>query len=156
MYDAKGTKNLVVLLGRLGADPELRYTPSNTPVCEISLATNTASKTKEGEVNDVTEWHRIVLWGKLADVAAAYAKKGTRVLVTGRLQTQQWEKDGQMRYKTVTQAYDLQLLDSPQGQSQSAAPAGPAGTRPPATAQRNAPPPPPEPAWNDEQDDLPF
>ena len=105
--------NKVILVGNLGNDPEVRYTPSGAAVANFNLATNYSFKNKEGNWEDQTEWHRIVLWSRLAEVAKEYASKGSRVYIEGRLQTRNWEdQSGQKRYTTEIIANDLQLLDS--------------------------------------------
>ena len=112
-YDSKGTLNKVILIGRLGQDPELKYTPSNTPICTLSLATNTSRKDQSGNVTDQTEWHRIIVWRKLAEIISKYAKKGSRVYVEGRLTTRSWDdKDGNKRYSTEVVASSIILLDN--------------------------------------------
>ena len=96
--------NKVQLIGRLGKDPELKYTPNGVAVAEFSLATS--SKVKDQEV---TEWHNIKVWDKRAEVCAKYLKKGSLVYVEGRIETRSWEKDGQKRYKTEIVAGDVQF-----------------------------------------------
>jgi len=97
----KGSVNKVILVGHLGADPEGRYTPSGVAVTTFNLATNETWKNAEGEQGDRTEWHRCVLYGKLAETASEYMKKGQMVYLEGRLRTRSWEdKDGIKRYTT--------------------------------------------------------
>jgi single-strand DNA-binding protein len=97
----KGSVNKIVLVGHLGADPESRFTPSGVAVSTFNMATNESWKNKEGEYEDRTEWHRIVLYGKAAETASEYMKKGQLAYVEGRIRTRSWEdKDGMTRYTT--------------------------------------------------------
>ena len=103
--------NKVILIGNLGKDPEVKYTPSGTAVATFSLATNERYKDKEGQWQDRTEWHNIVAWQRTAEIVGEYLKKGRSVYVEGRLQTRSWDdKDGQKHYKTEIVAQDLVLL----------------------------------------------
>lgn len=102
-----------MLIGRLGADPEVRYTQSNTAVATLSLATSERYKDANGELQETTEWHRVVAWGRLAEILQQYAKKGSQLYVEGPIQTRAWEdRDGQKRYTTEIKALTVQLLDS--------------------------------------------
>ncbi|HEX5434146.1 MAG TPA: single-stranded DNA-binding protein, partial [Candidatus Angelobacter sp.] len=83
--------NKVILLGNLGKDPEIKYTPSGTPVARFSLATNERYKDKSGEWQERTEWHNIVAWQRLAEIVGEYVKKGSKLYIEGRLQTSSWE-----------------------------------------------------------------
>ncbi|MFQ6114506.1 MAG: single-stranded DNA-binding protein [bacterium] len=113
MATGKGTVNKVILLGRLGQDPELRYTPNGAAVTTLSLATNEVWKDSEGAKQERTEWHRVVLWRKLAEIAGEWLKKGSRVYIEGRLQTRSWEdKDGVKRYITEVVASTMTLMDT--------------------------------------------
>jgi len=97
----KGSLNKVLLIGHLGADPESRFTTSGNAVATLNIATNESWRTSEGDIKDRTEWHRCVVFGKLAETAAEYMKKGQLVYIEGRLQTRSWEdKDGVKRYTT--------------------------------------------------------
>ena len=103
--------NKVILVGNLGKDPELKHTGSGTAVATMTVATNERYKDKNGEWQDRTEWHNVVLWQRLAEIAAEYLKKGRSVYIEGRLQTRAWEdKQGQKRYTTEIIASDLVLL----------------------------------------------
>jgi single-strand DNA-binding protein len=104
--------NRVQLIGNLGKDPEIKYTPQGTPVAKITLATNERFKDKAGEWQDRTEWHNIVLWQRLAEIAGEYLKKGGKVYIEGRLQTRSWDdkQTGQKKYMTEVVASDLILL----------------------------------------------
>lgn len=104
--------NKAILVGRLGQDPELRYTPSGSPVCNFSLATSESWTDKAGQKQERTEWHRIVVWGKLAELCNQYLNKGRQAYVEGSLQTSSWEDNntGQKRYKTEINARVVQFL----------------------------------------------
>ena len=104
--------NKVILLGNLGKDPEVKYTPSGTPVAKLALATNERFKDKDGQWQDRTEWHNVVVWQRLAEIAGEYLKKGSKVYIEGRLQTRSWDdkQTNQKRYMTEVVANDLVLL----------------------------------------------
>lgn len=103
--------NKVILIGRLGQDPELKYTPSGTAVTNFSLATSESWTDKAGQKQDRTEWHRVVVWGKLAELCNQYLAKGRQAFVEGALQTRSWDgKDGQKRYTTEINAKSVQFL----------------------------------------------
>jgi single-strand DNA-binding protein len=104
--------NRVTLIGNLGKDPEVKYTPSGTPVAKITLATNERYKDKNGEWQERTEWHNVVLWQRLAEIAGEYLKKGGKVYIEGRLQTRSWDdkQTNQKKYMTEVVANDLILL----------------------------------------------
>ena len=104
--------NRVQLIGNLGKDPEIKYTPQGTPVAKLTIATNERFKDKGGEWQDRTEWHNVVLWQRLAEIAGEYLKKGGKVYVEGRLQTRSWDdkQTGQKKYMTEVVASDLILL----------------------------------------------
>lgn len=105
--------NKVTLIGRLGKDPEVRYTPDGTMVTTFNLATDEQRKDKNGEKIQRTEWHKIVTWGKLAEICGNYLVKGKLVFVEGRIQTRSWEdKEGVKRYTTEIIASDMKMLDS--------------------------------------------
>ena len=97
-----GSVNKVILVGNLGADPELKYTPSNRPVCNLSIATNEVFKDKGGQRQERTEWHRVTVWGEQAENCSKYLAKGRMVYIEGRLQTRSWDDktDGKKRYST--------------------------------------------------------
>ena len=158
--------NKVILIGNLGQDPEVRFTPSGTAVANLNLATSdTWMDRQSGQRQERTEWHRIVAWGRLAEICNQYLKKGSKVYIEGRLQTRSWEgQDGQKRYTTEIVAGEMQMLDSRedtggyQQQQPAAAPSGqPQGGAPsggPQQGQQGAAPEPPP--FNDPDDDLPF
>jgi single-strand DNA-binding protein len=106
--------NKVILIGNLGADPETRYTPSNTAVTNLRLATSESWRDKQsGDQQERTEWHRVVCFSRLAEIAAEYLRKGSKVYIEGSLRTNKWQgKDGQDRYTTEIVANDMQMLDS--------------------------------------------
>jgi|SRR5690554_2893348 len=112
--------NKVILIGNLGADPEVRYTQSNTAIANISIATSETWKDKQtGEPREQTEWHRCVAYRRLAEIAGEYLKKGSKVYVEGRLQTRKWQgQDGVERYTTEIVINDLQMLDGRPGGGQ--------------------------------------
>lgn len=110
--------NRVTLLGNLGKNPEVRYTSSGTPVASLSIATNDRTKGKDGQWQDRTEWHDVILWKRLAEIAGEYLKKGSKVYIEGRLETRSWDKDGEKRYKTSVVASDLVLLGGRQPQTE--------------------------------------
>ncbi|MBI2312400.1 MAG: single-stranded DNA-binding protein [Betaproteobacteria bacterium] len=110
--------NKVILIGNLGADPEVRYLPSGDAVTNIRIATTDTWKDKNGEKQEHTEWHRIAFFGKLAEIAGEYLKKGSPVYVEGRIRTRKWQdKEGQDRYSTEIVADRMQLLGSRSGGS---------------------------------------
>ena len=165
--------NKVTLIGNLGADPEVRFMPSGGSVANISLATTRRWKDKQtGERKEATEWHRVIFFNRLAEIAGEYLKKGSQVYVEGRLQTRKWQgQDGQDRYTTEILAQELHMLGSrsggtghfsaEQGQHTSHAPAAaPSGNQNQqgASPQNNSgvmsTPPPPD--YDDFDDDIPF
>lgn len=106
--------NKVILLGRLGQDPELKYTPGGSPVCNFSLATTESWTDKSGQKQEKTEWHRVVVWGKLAELCNQYLSKGRQAFLEGRLQTRAWDdKDGNKRYTTEILASTVQFIGGP-------------------------------------------
>ncbi|MCL5267299.1 MAG: single-stranded DNA-binding protein [Bacteroidetes bacterium] len=132
--------NKVILIGNLGKDPELRYAPSGSAVASFSLATNEQWKDQEGNPQERTTWHNLVVWGKLAEIAAEYLKKGRKIYVEGRLQYRDYEdKSGNKRYVTEIVVNDLVMLGSRQdgGEREESMPGAP-------------------PAVSEEKDDLPF
>lgn len=120
----KGSVNKIVLVGHLGADPESRFTPSGVAVSTFNMATNESWKNKEGEYEDRTEWHRIVLYGKAAETASEYMKKGQLAYVEGRIRTRSWEdKDGMTRYTTEVLGDRFTMLGRKSENKSTAAPA---------------------------------
>ena len=103
--------NKIQLIGNLGTDPETRYTPNGTAVTNLNIATDESYKDKSGTLIERTEWHRVVIFGKLAEIAAEYLKKGSQAYFEGKLQTRKWQdKDGQDRYTTEIVANQMQML----------------------------------------------
>lgn len=112
--------NKVMVIGRLGQDPETRYIPSGDAVCNLSIATDESYK-KDGQEVKKTEWHRVSMFGKLAEIAGQYLTKGSQVYVEGKLETRKWQhSDGSDRYTTEIKAFQMQMLDGkPEGGQQS-------------------------------------
>jgi single-strand DNA-binding protein len=161
--------NKVIIVGNLGRDPEIRYMPSGDAIANIAVATSFKSKDKNtGEQKELTEWHRISFFGRLAEIVGQYLKKGSSVYVEGRLQTRKYtDKDGIERYATDIIAENMQMLGGRQGMGggdsygaddgggYEAAPSRPAPRQaPPAPAAR--PQPKPAPNFSDMDDDIPF
>jgi single-strand DNA-binding protein len=147
--------NKVILIGNLGKDPETRYTPAGLAITNITLATTDSWKDKQtGERQDKTEWHRIAMFGKLAEISAEYLRKGSQVYIEGRIQTRKWQdQQGQDKYSTEIVANDMQMLG---GRAGAGAPAMGEDSRSRAPAQ--APTQASEPAVADVtlDDDIPF
>jgi single-strand DNA-binding protein len=145
--------NKVILIGNLGADPEVRYMPSGGAVANISLATSDTWKDKQtGEQQERTEWHRVVFFGRLGEIAGEYLRKGSKVYVEGRLQTRKWQdNNGIDRYTTEIIANEMQMLDSRGGtanfNSEPSAPSQQA-TQPASTPSQSS--------YDDFDDDIPF
>ena len=108
-----GTVNKVILIGRLGKDPEIRSTPSGTSVAKFTIATDDRWTDKSGEKQERTEWHNIVAWGKLAEICGQYLRKGKLVYIDGSIRTESWDdkESGQKKYKTTIVADNMQMLD---------------------------------------------
>lgn len=103
--------NKILLVGNLGRDPELRYTPQGTPVCSFTMATNERRKDKSGEFQDQTTWFRVTLWGRQAETASQYLAKGRPVYIEGRLRVEEWnDRDGKQRYTLEVHATDMQFI----------------------------------------------
>jgi len=154
--------NKVIIVGNLGADPETRYTPSGDAVTNIRVATTDKWKDKaSGEMKEQTEWHRVSFWGRLAEVAGEYLKKGSQVYVEGSLRTRKWQdKDGQDRYSTEIRGDVMQMLGRREG---GGAPREDAGMRAGAPrdeakagADAKAPQKKPAGKFDDMEDDIPF
>ena len=108
--------NKVILVGNLGRDPETRYLPSGGAVTNVSLATSRSWKDRDsGEQKEKTEWHRIVFFNRLGEIAGEYLKRGSKVYVEGELRTREWEKEGQKHFTTEIVANEMQMLDSKGG-----------------------------------------
>ncbi|MBK5008425.1 single-stranded DNA-binding protein [Pseudomonas sp. S60] len=151
--------NKVILVGTLGQDPDVRYLPNGNAVTNLSMATSEQWTDKQsGQRVERTEWHRVVLFGKVAEIAGEYARKGSQLYIEGKLQTREWEKDGIKRYTTevhVDMRGTMQLLGGrPQGQQSGQAPDRQPPQQRPARQQQNQQSAPPE---NDSfDDDIPF
>jgi single-strand DNA-binding protein len=150
--------NKVIIIGNLGRDPETRYMPDGGAITNISVATTDTWKDKNGEKQEKTEWHRVAFFGKLAEIAGEYLKKGSQVYVEGRLQTREWEKDGVKRYTTEIVANQMQMLGSRQGMGGGAPDRGDSGGE---RESRGAPSGKPAAAktggkFDDFEDDIPF
>lgn len=166
--------NKVMLIGNLGRDPEVRYMPSGDAITNVTLATTDSWKDKNGEKQDRTEWHRVVFFGRQAEVAGEYLKKGSQIYVEGSLTTRKWtDKDGNERYTTEIRADRMQMLGGRGGSGGGAAaggyddggygdssPAPMQSARPAPQQQRQAPAAKPaaqKPAsFDDFEDDIPF
>lgn len=146
----------MILVGRLGADPETRYTQSGTAITNVSIATSESVKNKQtGEREERTEWHRVVFFNRLAEIVAEHQRKGSQIYVEGRIQTKKWQdKNGQDRYTTEIIAAEMKMLGSKtagQGSGNYAPPPPPPASRSPANA------PPSDGAYQpDYEDDIPF
>jgi single-strand DNA-binding protein len=141
--------NKVILIGRVGKDPEVRTLENSTKVATLSLATSEKYKDKQsGEQKENTEWHNLVFWKALADIVEKYVKKGHQIYIEGKLRTRSWEKDGVKKYTTEIVVENLTMLGSKdQSQNQNSAPASSVTVYAPQ---------PGEPGFNEEPDDLPF
>jgi single-strand DNA-binding protein len=104
--------NKVMLIGRLGADPEVRYTPTGIAYTRLSVATSEPYVDKDGNRQEMTEWHKVIAWRKLAEICGQYLTKGRLVYIEGRLRTRTWEQDGVKRSATEIEARDMQILDA--------------------------------------------
>lgn len=142
--------NKAMIIGRLGQDPEVRYTQSNTAVANLSVATSERYKDNMGEWKENTEWHRVVAWGRLAEICQEYLKKGSQVYIEGPIQTRKWEdKEGQTRYTTEIKALTMKMLDS-KGDRDSDVPKKPDSSQPVSSSvDLNE-------DFDDIDDDLPF
>jgi single-strand DNA-binding protein len=157
--------NKVILIGNLGRDPEIRYMPSGDALATLSVATTDTWKDKSGEKQERTEWHRVSMFGRLAEIAGEYLKKGSQVYIEGRIQTRKYtDKDGAEKYSTEIVASEMKMLGGRGGAGMSggtadmdSAPAPRAGSRPasggaPSTPARA----PAGGAFDDLEDDIPF
>jgi single-strand DNA-binding protein len=154
--------NKVILIGNLGRDPETKYTQSGSAVTNFSVATSDSWRDKaSGEQTERTEWHNVVCFARLAEIAGEYLRKGSKVYIEGSLRTNSWEQDGQKRYKTEVMARELQMLDSRGGMGDGGGTGAPRGA--PTGFESNSPPPPAmadnAPTLSDDtdfEDDIPF
>lgn len=164
--------NKVIVVGNLGQDPETRYMPNGGAVTNASIATSETWKDKNsGQMQERTEWHRVVFFNRLAEIAGEYLKKGTKVYVEGSLRTRKWQdQSGSDRYTTEIVASEMQMLDSRggsgqgnmgggfEGYDQMPESQGQSGTKPsaPSAPSSSAPPSAPSPVVSDFEDDIPF
>ena len=165
--------NKVIIVGNLGKDPEMRSFPNGDQVANVTIATTDRYKDKaSGEMKEITEWHRVSFFGRLAEIVGQYLRKGSQVYVEGSLRTRSWEKDGVKQYSTEIRADQMQMLGSRQGMGGPAAgnhddgggyeaprPAAAPASRPPPPRQAPAPAPAPSRAssgFDDMDDDIPF
>lgn len=140
--------NKIILVGNLGRDPELRYTPQGTPVCNFTMATNERRKDRSGEPQDVTTWFRIAVWGRQAETAAQYLTKGRPVYVEGRLRVEEWtDKDSRQRYTLEVNATDVQFIGGRADESAPAPTRGATPAHPPSDDQES---------HDIRDDDIPF
>ena len=140
--------NKVILIGRLGADPELKYTPNGTAQAKLNLATSERWKDNDGNNQEKTEWHRIITWRRQAEFAGEWLKKGQLVCIEGKLQTRSWEQDGQKKYMTEVVADNITMLGS-KGDSGGKSPESAPKTENSTEAQQDN-------DDEDDDDDLPF
>ncbi|MCZ6459743.1 MAG: single-stranded DNA-binding protein [Gammaproteobacteria bacterium] len=146
--------NKVILIGNLGRDPETRYSQGGNPITNFSVATSDSWRDKQsGEQQERTEWHNVVCFSRLAEIAGEYLRKGSKVYIEGSLRTSNWEKDGQKHYRTEVIAREMQMLDGRGG-------GGGDGGGPPSGFESSAPPSQPQnaPTLTDDDfdDDIPF
>ena len=142
--------NKAILIGRLGRDPEVRYTTSGTAVADFSVATNEVWTDQSGERQERTEWHRIVVWRRLAEICEKYLRKGSLVMIEGRIQTREWDdRDGNRRRTTEIVALGMKMLDSRTDRMGG----GPPADRP---ARRSSAPSQPSQEVEITDDDIPF
>ena len=144
--------NKVILVGNLGNDPDTRYMPSGSAVTNISVATNESWKDKQtGEQKDRTEWHKVAMFGRLAEIAAEYLRKGSQVYIEGRLRTRKWQdQNGNDRWTTEVIADEMQMLSGRAGSGAPAMDEAPSPSAPSPSA------PPPSGGSDDFDDDIPF
>ena len=144
--------NKVIIIGNVGANPEVRYTPSGSAVANFNVATNEAWKDSNGNQQERVEWHRIVAWGKLGEICGEYLKKGSHIYLEGRLRTRSWEdQNGNRRYTTEILASDIQMLDKKPQNTVAPAEASAAGRTSPAPAKSSS-----SSSASVGDDDLPF
>jgi single-strand DNA-binding protein len=150
--------NKVILVGNLGADPETRYMPSGSAVTNLSVATSESWKDKQtGEQNERTEWHKVVMFDRLAEIAAEYLRKGSQVYIEGKLQTRKWQdRDGNDRWTTEIRASEMQMLGGRGGGGGGSFGGGQQGGGQQGGGQQGGGSAPPQPGPDDFDDDIPF
>ena len=149
--------NKVILIGNCGQDPETRYMPSGGAVTNLTVATSESWKDKQtGQQQERTEWHRVVFFNRLAEIAGEYLKKGSKVYIEGSLRTRQWEKDGVKRYTTEIVANEMQMLDSRSSGGGQDSYAPPMGSSAPQSQPTSQPASQPAAQMDDFDDDIPF
>jgi single-strand DNA-binding protein len=114
--------NKIQLIGRLGKDPETRFTPTGKKVCHFSLAVNRRWRSAEGEAREATDWFNVEIWGRLGEICQEYLNKGSLIYLEGRLQVDQYEKEGEKRTASKVVAYNMQMLDRKPGEEEPIAP----------------------------------
>lgn len=143
--------NKCILVGNLGADPEVKYTSSGSCICEIRIATSESWKDKQtGEQQERTEWHRITFFGKLGEIAGEYLKKGSQVYVEGKIRTDEYERDGVKKYSTKVIADEMQMLGGKPGGDSERQSSSPRSKPPQQPARASAP------SFEEAPDKLPF
>ncbi len=155
--------NKVILVGNLGRDPEMRYMPSGDAIANLAIATSRKYKNKAGEMVEETEWHRVTFFGKLAEIAGQYLKKGRSVYVEGRIKTDKYtDKEGVEKYSTQIVAHEMQMLGGREGMGEQSGEGDEMGSYSRPAAARGAPASRPAPAakspggFDDMDDDIPF
>jgi single-strand DNA-binding protein len=152
--------NKVILIGNIGKDPESRYMPNGDAVTNLTLATSESWKDQSGQQQERVEWHRLVVFKKLAEIANQYVRKGSKLYVEGSLRTRSWEQDGITRYATEIVVSELQMLDSkPEGQHSAPQQRQSNDQRQPAPSQQgggNRAQSAPQPGYDDFDQDIPF
>lgn len=143
-----GSLNKVMLIGHLGRDPETRYSADGTAITNATVATSESYKDKGGNKQEKTEWHRLVFFGKLAEIAGEYLQKGSLVFVEGRIQTRTWDKDGEKKYSTEIVCERMQMLGARGERTEPAESTGKAAGKAPAKRSGGS--------FDDMDDDIPF
>ena len=147
--------NKVIIIGRLGQDPEMKAVGQGTTVTRLNVATSENWVGKDGQKQERTEWHRIAVWGKLAEICGKYLAKGRQVYVEGRLQTRSWEDNGQKKYSTEIVATTVQFLGSANNENSASAGTGNSANQTPKAGDFNFADFGPEPTFN-QSEDIPF
>lgn len=152
-----GGVNRVILLGNLGRDPEIRFTNSGQAVCNFSVATNESWTDKDGQKKERTEWHKVVVWGKLGELCGEYLKKGRQVFIEGKLQTREWtDKENKKNYTTEIVAQNVQFIGAREGMGGSRGNGQEYGPPPPGMDEMGPGPGAPPPSGGGSDEDIPF